>query len=169
MKLQLYSMRVLFFSLLLSIGMGNAVNGQTVTKTVENFTTGGDGTTATEGNILIYTITISTAGSVVVTNATLTDNIPAGTAYVPQSTTFQGASMSDVNGNMPFAASGNLGILRPDATFIIGFRVKVIANGGTITNTANLLGDGVSIPSNTTSTQVWTGNNRLLQKKLLKQ
>jgi uncharacterized repeat protein (TIGR01451 family) len=89
----------------------------------------------------------------------LYDNIPAGTSYVTGSTILNGAPVADVGGNMPFANTGNLiqspaygpGILAPNVTATLTFRVRVTANGGNITNYAIIQGthSGITVTQNT--------------------
>jgi uncharacterized repeat protein (TIGR01451 family) len=162
MKSQFYSVKALFFSLCLTIGIGRSVNGQTLTKSAENWSTGGDGTTAMFGNLLVYTI-VAEAGGEMMTNATLTDIIPAGTAYVPASTTLNGNPVADISGIMPFAAGGSInspsaspGTLVPGNPATIVFWVKITANGQTVTNTASLQGTNSSGSINTSSNAVPT-------------
>ncbi|WP_166436978.1 T9SS type A sorting domain-containing protein [Niastella caeni] len=138
-------MRVLFFSFLLLIGFGNAVNAQTIDKMVYDWTTGGDGTVAGIDDILEY-ITTVTNGSSTMTNALVTEIIPAGTSYLPGSTFMNGIAVADANGKMPFAGLGGLinssgtpGGIDAGATVTIVFRVTVTANAGSITNNAATL------------------------------
>src|SRR5688572_14614873 len=101
-----YSLSVFFISLLLSIGIGNVVNGQTVEMYQENWTDGGDGTSATLGDEMLYRITTTNTTSSNITSSTFYGHIPAGTSYVTGSTRVNDVAVSDVNGKMPFAGSG---------------------------------------------------------------
>ncbi|WP_207511873.1 T9SS type A sorting domain-containing protein [Longitalea luteola] len=141
-------MRALLLALLL-LGFKARTQAQAVldfVKTMENFSTGGDGTTAMVGNVLIYTITVRNLTSQNFVASRLYDNVPAGVRYVPGSTTLNGAAIADNSGVMPFAGSGRYinsptygsGILAPNATATIRFRVIVTANGGRIFNNATI-------------------------------
>src|SRR5688500_2094423 len=110
-----HSLRVFFVFLLLSIGIGNAVNGQTVEMYRENWTTGGDGTIARINQIMVYTISTTNATSSNITGSIIYGHIPAGTSYVAGTTKVNGVAVSDVNGKMPFAGSGGGLINSPSA------------------------------------------------------
>ncbi|MFL5747506.1 MAG: T9SS type A sorting domain-containing protein [Niastella sp.] len=136
--------------LLLLLGIAYNIQAQTLnsSKSVANITTTGDGTTASQGDVLQYTIIVTNLSALNITSATLFDNIPAGVSYVMGSTTMNGISAADVSGAMPFAITGGLinspsfgaGILAPNVSATITFRIKVTANGGSISNYATLQG-----------------------------
>lgn len=139
---------ILLILLLLLWGMAERSEAQTVdlSKSVTNITTGGNGTSGSEGNILEYTIVAKNISTVNFTNAVLYDNIPAGSAYVAGSTLLNGAAVADASGKMPFASTGgvirspgaSLGVLLPNVPATVTFRVKITANGGNINNFAML-------------------------------
>ena len=144
-----YSLSVFFISLLLSIGIGNAVNAQTVELVRENWTNGGDGTTITSGEIMIYRITATNTISSNITSSIIYGHIPAGTSYVEGSTRVNDVPVSDVNGKMPFAGSGGglinspsagPGIVSPNTAAIIEYKVTLMANMGSFNNYATLQG-----------------------------
>ncbi|OQP53210.1 hypothetical protein A4D02_22725 [Niastella koreensis] len=132
------------------LGVLCKVQAQTlnISKSVANITTTGDGTTASQSDVLQYTIIVNNLSALNITSATVFDNIPAGASYVAGSTTLNGIAAADVGGAMPFAITGGLinspsygaGILAPNASATITFRVKVTANGGSISNYATLQG-----------------------------
>src|SRR3954465_13760910 len=123
--------------LLLLLGIAYNIQAQTLnsSKSVANITTTGDGTTASQGDVLQYTIIVTNLSALNITSATLFDNIPAGVSYVMGSTTMNGISAADVSGAMPFAITGGLinspsfgaGILAPNVSATITFRIKVTA------------------------------------------
>lgn len=148
MNLKFYPLKALLLCLLL-LGFKARTQAQAVldfVKTVENFSTGGDGTTASVGNILIYTISIRNLTTQNFVASKLYDNIPAGVAYITGSTTLNGAAVADNSGVMPYAGNGGYinsptygsGILAPNVTATIIFRVRVTANGGVIFNNATI-------------------------------
>jgi uncharacterized repeat protein (TIGR01451 family) len=154
-----YSVRFFFIALLLSICFGSAVNGQ-MYYTGYNVSTGGNTTTASYGNIMRYEVYAKNSiYSSAITDATLYANIPAGTTYVPGSTTENGVPVPDVNGKMPFAGSGRLinatstnpGLLDRETKVIIQFKTQVTANTGNISASATVLGTTSSGPVNLTS------------------
>lgn len=219
MKTKFYILQSFFFTLLLSWGSGEIASAQTINLEVEDFSTGGDSTTGARNNVLVYTITV-TSGSNALT-ATLTDNIPGGTAYIPGSTLVNGVSVADVNETMPFAS----GYRFPHCTPVYGYKannnsgqknnaatrqqqVAIAAQvqpnpfhkelnlqvqlntaevvkirlvdfyGRTVYTTIEKLGAGTNslhlpVPANLGSgmyvVELWTGNKRLLNKKILKQ
>lgn len=146
MKLYL-SKTLLFLTLFFALKKGEAQNLD-LSKSVSNITTSADGSTASQYHILEYTIVARNLGSTNITNAKLYDHIPAGSSYVSGSTTLNGAAVADVSGSMPYTGTGSLirsasagsGVLAPNGTATIKFRVTVTANGGTITNYATLEG-----------------------------
>ena len=143
-----------FFTLFLLLGFGKTIHAQSIHLDVENFTTGGDGTNATAGNVLVYTINVTS--STTASTGTVIDNIPGGTAYQPGSTVVNGVAVADVNNTMPFAA-GNPVSLSANTTIV--FRVMVTANIGTITNTATLQVAGIPDMSDIRSTLIATENS----------
>ncbi|THU38096.1 DUF11 domain-containing protein [Niastella caeni] len=150
MNKQFYAYKLLLIPLLLVFGVVCKVEAQTLnlSKSVENITNGGDGTTASQQDVLQYTIIINNLSASNITNATLIDNIPAGVSYVAGSTTLNGLAVADVAGVMPYAITGGLinsplyaaGVLAPNVSATITFRVTVTANGGNVTNNATLQG-----------------------------
>ncbi|WP_205508687.1 T9SS type A sorting domain-containing protein [Longitalea arenae] len=147
MNLKFYPLRaMLFFLMLFSIKSG--VQAQlTFFKTVENFTTGGDGTTAEQGDELIYTMYITNTSTQNYIACRLYDNVPAGVSYIAGSTRMNGTLVTDKTGAvMPFSGNGSpvrspsygAGILAPNSQCIITFRVRVSANGGSIFNNATI-------------------------------
>ena len=79
-------MRVLFFSLFLSIGWGGAINAQTIALGMRNISNGGSGYSAFPGHVIEYTVTYNSGPE---TNMSMIAYIPAGTVYEPGTTTFQ--------------------------------------------------------------------------------
>jgi uncharacterized repeat protein (TIGR01451 family) len=165
MQKQFYSVRSFFISLLLSIGIGVTVNGQTVEVSRENLTTGSDGANASAGDIMQYRITTSNGTPSNITSSTIYGNIPAGTLYVAGSTIVNGVAVSDVNGKMPFGSGGLInsptaapGVVAPNTAVVIEYNVQVGTNGGNFTNDATLKGTSTSgtvlVKSNTVSTAV---------------
>ena len=136
---------LLLFLLLCSMAAGVHAQSMTITKSVINFTIGGDGSLASDGDVLIYTITVKNNSSSNFTASKLYDNIPAGVSYVTGSTTLNGSAVADVSGKMPYTSGGlfntssnGSGILGANKTATITFSVKVTANAGKITNTATV-------------------------------
>ncbi|HTE26805.1 T9SS type A sorting domain-containing protein [Flavitalea sp.] len=138
-----------FTSTLLSVLLvviTNIVGAQTLdlSKTVDNITTGTPGNMAAQTHILEYTINVRNLSTQNLTVSKMMDNIPAGSAYVAGSTSLNGISVADISGSMPFTGSGGTiqspgatsGVLRPNVTAVIKFRVRVTANGGNIRNSA---------------------------------
>lgn len=146
MNFKFYPLRALLFTLLLFGIKATQAQDIIFSKTVENFTTGGDGTTASVGDELIYRINITNMTAQNFVASRMYDNIPAGVSYIPNSTTMNGAPFADVSGRMPFAASGSyvrsptfgVGILAPGVACNVVFRVLVTANGGSVFNNATI-------------------------------
>ncbi|CAI6033641.1 DUF7507 domain-containing protein [Cohnella sp. JJ-181] len=85
-----------------------------------------DRTNATVGDTILYTLNVSNTGNISAAQATLTDNIPAGSSFVPGSVTVGGAA-------------------QPSASPQTGIPLGAIATGATVTVTfQTLLG---SLPS----------------------
>ncbi|WP_224983594.1 isopeptide-forming domain-containing fimbrial protein [Geomonas agri] len=68
-------------------------------KTVRDVTSGS--ATVTAGDTLRYSITVKNDGTENATGVTLRDQVPANTAYVPNSTTLNGKPVADVGGASP--------------------------------------------------------------------
>jgi uncharacterized repeat protein (TIGR01451 family) len=173
-----YSLRFFFVFLLLSIGIGNAVNGQTVELYDENVTAASDGSTADRGDVMLYRIITTNTTSSNITSSTVYGHIPAGTSYVAGSTQINGVAVPDVNGKMPFAGSGGglinspssgPGVLASNTTVTIEYWAQVNANMGRLTNYATLQGIASSgaflLNSEIGATQVTTesGCNTIFQ------
>jgi len=84
------------------------------------------------GGTVTYTITIPNTGTADSSGTTLADPIPAGTTYVPNSTTMNGVAMPDVGGMMPFASarlvnspSGGAGVIKIGETATVTFQVTI--------------------------------------------
>lgn len=116
--------------------------------------------TVNPGATLTYTVTLSNDGSAASSGTNLQDLIPAGTSYVPGTTTLNGTALADVGGLMPFvsaravnSAGQAAGVLAVGATATVVFQVKVDnATTTTVTNaaTGDIDGPGVA-PSQTAS------------------
>jgi uncharacterized repeat protein (TIGR01451 family) len=146
MNFKFYPLRALLFTLLLFGFKATQAQDIIFSKSVENFTTGGDGTTAGVGDELIYRISITNMTADNYVACKMYDNIPAGVSYKANSTRLNGAAFADVSGRMPFSANGGyirsptygIGILAPAAPCTVEFRVIVTANGGSVFNNATL-------------------------------
>jgi uncharacterized repeat protein (TIGR01451 family) len=147
MNFKFYPLRALLLTLLL-FGFKERMQAQDIlfTKRVENVTAASDGSTANNGDELVYFIEITNLTTQNFVASRLYDNIPAGVSYLANTTRMNGVAYADVSGRMPFAASGNyvrsngfgIGILAPGQMALIEFHVKVTANGGSIFNNATI-------------------------------
>lgn len=129
--------------LLLAVNAAMAQN-LALSKEVANITTNSNGTLAQQNEILEYTITVKNISAWLLDGVKLSDNIPAGSAYVTGSTKLNGVAVADVSGAMPFSGTGKAisnpgnmtGYLAEGSIATVKFRVRVTANGGNITNYA---------------------------------
>lgn len=121
------------------------------------------------GTVIEYTITYTNVGNNTATGVTLSDAIPAGTTYVDNSATWNGAVVTDGGDADVFATVGAptvtsvtaaVGSVAPNVTGQIKFSVVVNATTapGTLINTASLDydpdGPGVKTPVTTPSNDV---------------
>lgn len=86
----------------------------------------------TLNDIITYTLSFQNVGTVSATNVTITDSIPAGTTFIPDSVTINGVPQAGIN-----PASGiPIGTLTPTERVTITFQVQVIniPPSGTINN-----------------------------------
>lgn len=113
--------------------------------------------TVQPGNTLTYTMTLANDGTAASSGSTLTDPIPAGTTYAPNSTTLNGVAVADIAGVMPFASSRVVnsagqaaGVIAAGQAATVIFQVTVNnSTVGTVTNTATGDIDGAgAAPSN---------------------
>ncbi|MDP4098523.1 isopeptide-forming domain-containing fimbrial protein [Paenibacillus sp. P96] len=106
------------------------------------------------GDTLLYTIqTRNTIADSVVTNLTLSDTVPAGLEYIPDSLIMDGASVTDSEGDdaghyADRGIVGRFGDVTDTAWHTVAFRVKVLPGqaGKDILNTALVVGDNVNTP-----------------------
>jgi large repetitive protein len=102
------------------------------------------------GQVLNYSIVVPNTGEAPTTTVSLTDAIPAGTSYVPGSTTMNGLPVADVSGVMPFASGAPInaltrapGVINGGESATIQFRVTVDPSPPAfITNVAQVDPDG---------------------------
>jgi uncharacterized repeat protein (TIGR01451 family) len=116
---------------------------------------GSAGSNVLPGDTIEYTIVVRNTGSIIAAGVKFSDAIPAGTAYVPNSTTLNGLAVADISGAMRYATpnlinspgkvGGSLLVDTTPATLtdneaVIKFQVKVnstntpasISNQGTV-------------------------------------
>ncbi|MFH4202178.1 DUF11 domain-containing protein, partial [Acinetobacter baumannii] len=72
---------------------------------------------ATTGDILTYTITLENTGNIPATNIIFSDSIPAGTTFVENSFTLNGAAILGANPNVGVTLPN----LAANATHLIAF------------------------------------------------
>lgn len=88
-------------------------------------------TTATPGNTITYTITVTNAGPSPATNVVVADTLPAGLAFLS-------ATPSQGTCNNASPVTCNLGTLASGANATITLQATVTASSGTISNTASV-------------------------------
>jgi uncharacterized repeat protein (TIGR01451 family) len=116
---------------------------------------GSAGSDVSPGDTIEYTIIVRNTGSIIAAGVNFADAIPTGTTYVPNSTTLNGTSVTDISGAMRYATpnlinspgkvAGSLIVDTTPATLtdneaVIKFRVKVnttsppssVSNQGTV-------------------------------------
>ena len=76
----------------------------------------GDPTVLLAGESLRYTVTVQNTGTENVTNASITDMVPANTTYIANSTTLNGAPVADGPNGSPLIDGVSLGNLPNDGT-----------------------------------------------------
>ena len=139
-----------------NVTTSNAVARASVTKTASP--TG----TVTRASTITYTVVVTNTGSGTSSGTTLQDVIPAGTTYIPGTTTLNGSPIGDNGGAMPFAqerlinsATGSAGQLVAGQSATVTFQVTVDDSGlGSITNTAiaDIDGSGAAPSQRSTTT-----------------
>ena len=115
--------------------------------------------TVIPGTTLTYSITLNNDGTAPSAGSTLQDGIPAGAAYLPGTTSLNGAATADVGGTSPFVSPGLVnspgqaaGVLAVGQTATVQFQVLVSNNSsGTVTNTASGDIDGAGAAPATTA------------------
>jgi uncharacterized repeat protein (TIGR01451 family) len=110
---------------------------------------GSAGSTISNGDTLEYTIKVKNTGNISAGFVRMFDAIPAGTTYVPNSTTVNGGSVTDTLGGFRFAITGGYlingttqswrsGVIVPNDSSTIKFRVRVSISCGQVENTATI-------------------------------
>jgi uncharacterized repeat protein (TIGR01451 family) len=102
------------------------------------------------GQVLTYTISVPNTGQTATIGATVSDPIPSGTTYVPNSTKLNGVAVPDIAGAMPFATANQInsagqptGVVAPGTTATVQFNVQVGPSPPAImVNTAQVDPDG---------------------------
>jgi len=95
-----------------------------------------DKTVVSVGDTITFTVTFQNEGTIPITNISVTDSLPTGTSFIPNSVTINNIPVPNAN-----PSTGILvGTLNPLELVTISFQVQVIAlpPNGTITNTANV-------------------------------
>jgi uncharacterized repeat protein (TIGR01451 family) len=98
------------------------------------------------GDVLTYRITVINDGGAEATGVVLTDPVPAGTVYVPGSTTVAGVPMGDVASGLRFGTGDALGDVGAGRSVVVSFQVRVgldVVRGMHVSNQAVLSADGV--------------------------
>ncbi|PFI22784.1 DUF7507 domain-containing protein [Bacillus cereus] len=113
--------------------LSNAVNTEVRTANVSAIKSANRSITRI-GQIITYTVAVTNAGTVPITNALLIDAIAAGTTFVPNSILVDGIPRPNEN---PITGI-TLGILLPNNTIIVTFQVNVVSipSQNTINNIA---------------------------------
>jgi len=129
--------------------VSTAVNAAPSTPTL-TLTNAVDPSSASPGDILLYTLRYANTGSTMVVGATVQDQVPAGTTYISSDSSGEFAG-GVVRWPLPNIAPGGTGQVR--------FRVQInsdVPQGSTITNQGQLNppGGGAPILSNTVATTV---------------
>lgn len=114
----------------------------------------GDADLLMPGDTLRYTITIENTGNENAIEATLRDQVPANTTYVPNSTTLNGAAVADVDGSTPLAAAmpinsageeeGFIGATEGTQPVVVTFDVTIndVRDGTIVSNQGFVNGEG---------------------------
>ena len=104
--------------------------------------------------VLQYTITISNSGTAASRDTLVSDAIPAGTTYLPNSTTLNHVAVADQLGTSPLVVgmlvSSPLappGVVRPGESAVVSFQVRINSSTTTsVVNTATIEPDGILGP-----------------------
>ncbi|MGL6161793.1 isopeptide-forming domain-containing fimbrial protein [Microbulbifer sp.] len=123
-----------------------------VEKTSEDVT--GDPELLMVGDTLRYTLSVENTGNENIVAATLRDQVPANTTYVPNSTTLNGAAVADVDSSTPLSAGmpinspgedeGFVGAVEGTQPVLITFDVTIndVRDGTIISNQGFVNGEG---------------------------
>jgi uncharacterized repeat protein (TIGR01451 family) len=133
------------------------------TKTYNKY--GSAGSNIANGDTLEYVIKVKNTGNISAGFVRMLDLIPAGTVYVPNSTTVNTASVTDTLGGFRFAIPGGYlingsnqawrsGSIQPGDSATIKFRVRVSITCGTVVNTANIYNGLLNIVTQTNTLSV---------------
>jgi hypothetical protein len=122
-------------------------------------TGGSTGSTIEQGDTLEYSIIVKNTGKAPIGNVKLSDILPANIAYLANTTTLNDAGVADISGFRYSVVAGDLinsttqasfsGVITPQDSAVIKFRVRVLTGCGTIVNIATVTSGLLSIQQQT--------------------
>ena len=128
---------------------------------------GSAGAGIAQGDVIEYTIVVRHTGNISIGNLKLLDMIPTGTSYVANSGTLNGTAATDTLSGFRFSMAGGFlinsttqapysGVIVPNDSAVIKFRVRIDISCGSISNTATLTSGILNFTQQTNTVSIFT-------------
>ena len=128
-------------------------------------TGGSAGSIVEQGDTIEYTIVVRHTGTISEGNVKVSDNLPASVSYIPNSTTMNGVTLTDVSSGFRYGVVGGdfvnsttqalySGAISASDSAVIKFKVRVSIGCGNVNNTATITSGVINFVQQTNTISV---------------